>query len=208
MSARFAWGAPSSCSGPLALPLPACGERVGGEGSLGWAHDLRKYLQRSSLPASLRIAERPPHPRSLRFHSRCFASAFFHEGRRPEAAYALPARRGEVTRHHADKQNRPRDAHAPELCLPPRTEIDSPPARGRRSAERRMPAMCRALRTRARTCAPRPLRGCAPLSEARPPSGASAAALVGALTSRLSSRPCFLGLGIKRALPPHPVPVQ
>jgi hypothetical protein len=36
----------------------------------------------------------------------------------------------------------------------------------------------------------------------------SAAALAGALTSRLSSRPCFLGRGSGGRYPPSPVPVQ
>jgi hypothetical protein len=43
-----------------------------------------------------------------------------------------------------DVKNRPRDAHAPELCLPPRRHFkkDSLPAKkGKRSAERRMPSM-------------------------------------------------------------------
>ena len=48
--------------------------------------------------------------------------------------------------------NPSRDAYASELCLPPRTKIDSPPAiRGRRSAERRMPTMCRASQTSVRS---------------------------------------------------------
>ena len=80
-------------------------------------------------------------------------------------------------------------------------QINSPPAhKGRRSAERRMPTMCRAAATNVAVCATHRPRGCAPLSgRARLP--ALRPRLSQGLPSLLSSRPCFLGLGIKRALP-------
>ena len=52
------------------------------------------------------------------------------------------------TRNHAGKETRSRGAYASEPCLRPRAKLDSPPAnKGRRSAERRMPTMCRAAQT-------------------------------------------------------------
>jgi hypothetical protein len=77
------------------------------------------------------------------------------------------------------KRYRSRGAYPPELSLPRRTKNRFAPAiRGRRSAERRNANHCRACADKwTRTCAAHLLRGCAPLSEARSPSGASAAAL-------------------------------
>ena len=77
-------------------------------------------------------------------------------------------------RGEAPRRQHSRDAYASELCLPPRTKIDSPPAiRGRRSAERRMPTMCRASQTSVRSL--RHLICCAAARRigARPPSGAT-----------------------------------
>src|SRR5580692_5532755 len=48
------------------LPLPACGERVGVRGPLRWAQNFSDVCNVAALPAWLRIAEGPPHPRSLR----------------------------------------------------------------------------------------------------------------------------------------------
>ena len=99
-------------------------------------------------------------------------------------------------------------------ALPTTKPINSPPApRGRRSAERRMPTMCRAASTNVAVCRPgcaarrqvyavcalicsrlRAISGRARLPALRP-------RLSQGLPSLLSSRPCFLGLGIKRALP-------
>lgn len=45
---------------------PLCGERVGVRGPLRWARDWGDIRNAMGLPASLRIAEGPPHPRSLR----------------------------------------------------------------------------------------------------------------------------------------------
>ena len=99
----------------------------------------------------------------------------------------------------------------PELCLRPRTNRSAPGnQRGKRSAERRIQPMPRSTSSCRHEPAPRARR--APQTSvrslrnssafgARSPSGAPHAALAGALTSRLSSRPCFLGRGVRRALP-------
>ena len=91
----------------------------------------------------------------------------------------------------------------PELCLRPRTNRSAPGnQRGKRSAERRIQPMPRSTSSCRHEPAPRARR--APQTSvrslrnssafgARSPSGAPHAALAGALTSRLSSRPCFLG---------------
>jgi len=79
-----------------------------------------------------------------------------------------------------DTRSRSRGAWVPELWLRRRTKIDSPPAtRGRRSAERRMPTMCRASQTSARELAQLICCTAARHIGARPPSGASTAALAG-----------------------------
>jgi hypothetical protein len=90
----------------------------------------------------------------------------------------------------------------PELCLRPCTNRSAPGnQRGKRSAERRIQPMPRSTSSCRHEPAPRARR--APqtsvrslrnssASGARSPSGAPHAALAGALTSRLSSRPCFL----------------
>jgi|HubBroStandDraft_6_1064221.scaffolds.fasta_scaffold350800_2 hypothetical protein len=90
----------------------------------------------------------------------------------------------------------------PELCLRPRTNRSAPGnQRGKRSAERRIQPMPRSTSSCRHEPAPRARR--APQTSvrslrnssafgARSPSGAPHAALAGALTSRLSSRPCFL----------------
>jgi hypothetical protein len=82
----------------------------------------------------------------------------------------------------------------PELCLRPRTNRFAPGnQRGKRSAERRIQPMPRPAprARRAPQTSVRSLRN-SPASGARSPSGAPHAALAGALTSRLSSGPCFL----------------
>jgi len=105
-------------------------------------------------------------------------------------------------------------------ALPTTKPIDSPPApRGRRSAERRMPTMGRAASTNVAVC--RCLgRGCAPRRQVYAVCaliclrGAPAFRRFDRGSRRDShpcsvSRPCFLGLGIRRALPalscPSPV---
>jgi len=188
MSARFAGGLRHPGSGPVALPLPACGERVGVRGPLGWAHDLRKISDRSS-----------------------FACVAQNRGEAPSPSVAslprpLPARRGEVKRHRADKQNHPRDAHAPELCLPPRTKEIRPRQSKGGEAPKGACQPCAALRTSGRElahlircAAARRCRRRARLPALRP-------RLLPGFPSRLSSRPCFLGLGIRRTLPAHSCP--
>ena len=123
------------------------------------------------------LGQDEPHGQNLQRH--CGNLSAQNRGEAPSPSVAslprpLPAQRGEVKRHCADKQTRSRDAYAPELCLQPSTKINSPPAiRGRRSAERRMPTMCRAAQTSVRSL--RHLICCAAARRigARPPSGAS-----------------------------------
>ena len=78
---------------------------------------------------------------------------------------------------------------------------DSPPAtRGRRSAERRMPTMCRAAQTSVRELAQLICCAAARHIGARPPSGASTAALAGTpIPTQLQAM--LPGSRIKRALP-------
>jgi hypothetical protein len=101
------------------------------------------------------LGQDEPHGQNLQRH--CGNLSAQNRGEAPSPSVAslprpLPAQRGEVKRHCADKQTRSRYAYAPELCLQPSTKIDSPPAiRGRRSAERRMPTMCRAAQTSVRS---------------------------------------------------------
>ena len=140
----------------------------------------------------LRIAARPPHPRALRSPSTSPRAAGRGEaplrGRTNSFSLRLRARALPT----AKRQNR--------FC--PRQGI-----RGRRSAERRMPTIAAHHRQVYAVCATHPLRGRAPIRGA-PAFRRYAAALAGT-PSLLSSRPCFLGLGIMRALPalsgPSPV---
>ena len=88
----------------------------------------------------------------------------------------------------------------PSLLQPPRCKVRRRP-RGRRSAERRMPTICRA-RNKYAVCRPAAClgRGCAPCRGAPAFRRFDRGSRQG-LPSLLNSRPCFLGLGIKRALP-------
>ena len=56
----------NSFSRRILLLLPACGEKVGMRGPLGWAEIRATVCNAAARPTTLRIAERPPHPRSLR----------------------------------------------------------------------------------------------------------------------------------------------
>ena len=116
----------------------------------------------------------------------------------------LPARRGRENKIILAS------SHAPELCQPPPKDL--PPARicgtwrrGRRSAERRIQPISAQHRQTS------PLAGARARRRANPGALAFrrfAAALAGTFASRLSSRPCFLGLGSGGRYPPSPVPIQ
>ena len=123
------------------------------------------------------LGQDEPHGQNLQRH--CGNLSAQNRGEAPSPSVAslprpLPAQRGEVKRHCADKQTRSRYAYAPELCLQPSTKIDSPPAiRGRRSAERRMPTMCRAVADKCTQSAHLICCAAARRIGARPPSGAT-----------------------------------
>ena len=137
--------------------------------------------KRSSLRGRLRRSN----PASRAGHLDCFADA------RNDAQAAPFSRR----------------AYAPELCLLPRTKIDSPPAKkGGEAPKGACQPLPRDISKRLRLLMPRArlraISGRARLPALRP-------RLSQGLPSLLNSRPCFLGLGIKRALPalscPSPV---
>jgi hypothetical protein len=105
-----------------------------------------------------------------------------------------------------EMERRSRDASASEVSARPRTKkIRSPQQKRERSAKRRIQPDAALRRQVYAVCATHLQRGSAHFRSALA-FRRSAEALARALTSRLSSRPCFLGRGSWRALPALPCP--
>jgi hypothetical protein len=107
---------------------------VWGEGASPLGAELRNCLPRYASSAKLRIAERPPHPRSLRSHSRSFGSAFFTSRTASEGRLRSPraAGRGEISDLVLAMQLHPGFAARTKA-----TDVSPPNKKGRRSAGRR-----------------------------------------------------------------------
>jgi len=160
-----------------ALPRPACGERVGVRGPLRWART-RGAQNRGAAPSpSLRIADAS--------HRR-----FWQQERRPQDAYALPARRGEVKRNPFSRRIRARAL------------FDSfSPNRGEAERRQAQPTIVRATHpsVAARTCCGRgsdPSGGRSPLGA--PPRLLSSDRMLGLSPGRASRERA--GTGVTRAV--------